>query len=635
MSVHLVTGYAGTEHITSADDGSFNASFFGAGQFVMEIGNQCKASIIDNNTVRVLDGDILMKGRHIRINQNTYEDCLIETGTAGMSRNDLICMRYSKDATTGIEVAELVVVQGDSFEGTPSDPEYTDGDILAGDNLNYMPLYRVKIVGVVLTEIECLFDTIPTYETLARKYEAEFKRACETHLDSLGILDTMEEIDANTQDNQLAGALALKELNALLTAYIAVIKGLEDSKQDAITGAITTALTNNFTANRALFVDGNGKIQASAITSTELAYLSGLTSNVQTQLNGKANSSHTHSYLPLSGGTVTGTTVFSKTTDLSGTANNSPALIVGGTATTAHMEMDANEIQAKTNGTSNAALYINKDGGDVFIGSNSYSCVEIEGHASCLGDLYIDGVVDVDGSGIYFTMTTYIDSAKAIYISPNGNGVAALGDTGGYACTTGYFRPTADNDSQLGATSQRWKQVCAATSSIVTSDRNMKENIEPLTDIHKQFFLKLIPVSFTFKDGESGRTHIGFISQDVEDAMTELGMSDLDFAGFCKDVKTKVVKVTQPILNRDGVQLLDKEGNPRYEEVCEEVPDLDDNGNEQYIYSLRYEEFIALIAYVVQETVNDLTATKNELSEVQTTLKSVMSAVAELQLKVA
>jgi hypothetical protein len=41
-------------------------------------------------------------------------------------------------------------------------------------------------------------------------------------------------------------------------------------------------------------------------TVTELNYVDGVTSNIQTQLNGKANSSHTHSYLPLSGGTLTG-----------------------------------------------------------------------------------------------------------------------------------------------------------------------------------------------------------------------------------------------------------------------------------------------------------------------------------------
>lgn len=77
----------------------------------------------------------------------------------------------------------------------------------------------------------------------------------------------------------------------------------------------------------------------------------------------------TSTYLPLSGGTVTGTLVLSKTTDLSGTANNSPALIVGGTATQAHLELDGNEIQSKTNGTSVGSLNLNYDGGEVYVGN--------------------------------------------------------------------------------------------------------------------------------------------------------------------------------------------------------------------------------------------------------------------------
>ena len=212
MAVHLITGFKGEEHIQSADQGSFNASFFGGGEFVMEAGNQCEASIINNNTVRVLDGDILMKGRHIRIPYNTYIDMNIQTGTAGVNRNDMIVMEYSKDSATGIETADLKVIRGAAVEGTATDPAFVQGDILGGANLNQMPLYRVKIEGVVLASVEQLFTAIPTYRTLAEQYATEFQQACESHLDSLNILDSMEEIEANTQENQLAGALGVKEL---------------------------------------------------------------------------------------------------------------------------------------------------------------------------------------------------------------------------------------------------------------------------------------------------------------------------------------------------------------------------------------------------------------------------------------
>ncbi len=57
--------------------------------------------------------------------------------------------------------------------------------------------------------------------------------------------------------------------------------------QAAITGGASSIATNNLTANRALLSDGSGKVTVSAATNTELGYLSGVTSAIQTQLSGK------------------------------------------------------------------------------------------------------------------------------------------------------------------------------------------------------------------------------------------------------------------------------------------------------------------------------------------------------------
>jgi hypothetical protein len=57
--------------------------------------------------------------------------------------------------------------------------------------------------------------------------------------------------------------------------------------QAAITGGASSIVTANLTADRALISDGSGKVAVSAVTATEVGYLSGVTSSIQTQLNGK------------------------------------------------------------------------------------------------------------------------------------------------------------------------------------------------------------------------------------------------------------------------------------------------------------------------------------------------------------
>lgn len=82
------------------------------------------------------------------------------------------------------------------------------------------------------------------------------------------------------------GLVSNTEFN-YLDGVSAPIQTQLDGKQATITGAATTILTSNLTANRAVVSDVNGKIAASPTTSTELGYVSGVTSALQTQLNSK------------------------------------------------------------------------------------------------------------------------------------------------------------------------------------------------------------------------------------------------------------------------------------------------------------------------------------------------------------
>lgn len=148
-NLHLVTGHAGSAHVTAADQGSFNAGLLGEGSYVLNRGNKFRATVISNNTIRIADGDICMQGRHVRLDSGTYVDLAIANGTQGSYRNDLIVVRYTKDSLSGVEQCNLVVIKGTPTTGSPADPAYNQGNILTGNVLVAdMPLYRIPLNGL-------------------------------------------------------------------------------------------------------------------------------------------------------------------------------------------------------------------------------------------------------------------------------------------------------------------------------------------------------------------------------------------------------------------------------------------------------------------------------------------------------
>lgn len=181
MSLHLVTGYAGKEHITSADQGSFNAAVMGVGEFVLEGGEQFRCQVLSNNKVRIYDGEALMQGRHIKVERNTYEETTHDNGTQGYQRIDLVVLTYTKDATTGIENVTLDVIKGTPSASNPVVPGYVKGDILnLGDLKNQMPLYKIPFDGLSIGEPVAMFKTIKTLETMKAEVTEELEEKFNT-----------------------------------------------------------------------------------------------------------------------------------------------------------------------------------------------------------------------------------------------------------------------------------------------------------------------------------------------------------------------------------------------------------------------------------------------------------------------
>ena len=96
---------------------------------------------------------------------------------------------------------------------------------------------------------------------------------------------TETRLNANldiVQDNVAAEATAIQ---ARLTTNVAITTAVEARRVANIAGAVSTITTGDLTASRALASDSSGKVAVSAVTSTELGHLDGVSSAIQTQIN--------------------------------------------------------------------------------------------------------------------------------------------------------------------------------------------------------------------------------------------------------------------------------------------------------------------------------------------------------------
>lgn len=148
--MELVTGHAGTEHISAADIASLVRGLFGDTDCVLQTDDQLECTIIDANTVQVSTGDCLVQGHQCRV--DIAEQLTIESGAVGYRRNDLVVVRYEL-GEGNIQSATLAVVKGTATtQATATDPDLTEGDIDGGDLVAEFALWRIPIEGVNVGE---------------------------------------------------------------------------------------------------------------------------------------------------------------------------------------------------------------------------------------------------------------------------------------------------------------------------------------------------------------------------------------------------------------------------------------------------------------------------------------------------
>ena len=205
---------------------------------------------------------------------------------------------------------------------------------------------------------------------------------------------------------------------------------------------------------------------------------------------------------------------------------------------------------------------------------------QVVGSGALNGDHTYDFRITVtDSGGSTSTFTTLAGITYIMDILANGKGIA-FGKPAETTDLAEFEYPTRFN-----------KDIYTSNGPIQTSDRNLKENILVVTEQYEELFSKLKPVTFELIDEKHDKIHVGFIAQDVNSAMVEVGLSDQDFAGYCAYTKEN------------------------------------QNGQITTIYSLRYTEFIALNTHMIQKQQAEIDILKNEIDSLKADIARLTAVI--------
>lgn len=263
MSIRIVTGYTGTNHITSTDDRSKNAGLFG-GELtdvnVLDIGNKFAYSL-SGNTFTIASGEGIAQGVHFRIPYGSTESVTIAAGSQGMNRMDLVGVLYKKNTQTGVESIETKVIKGTATSGTPQPPAYTSGNLYYGDAECFFIMYIVRLSGTAIADVTSTLEPISSLEDMSDDIAL-----AKTDITGLTNRTTALETKVGTTSisgsgksniTALLGGVNIQSIAATVTAAIVALKNAIDAAVTRIatlegrSGSTTTtvAKSSSFSAS--------------------------------------------------------------------------------------------------------------------------------------------------------------------------------------------------------------------------------------------------------------------------------------------------------------------------------------------------------------------------------------------------
>lgn len=213
--MEIITGYTGKPHVTSEQDRDVNIGVVGEGSYVLRTGMQLAAEVSSNNEIKIRDGVLMHQGCTASIKKNTYDSLTITNGSQGMKRVDLIVARYEKNQDNGIESLDLKVIQGTPAESNPAAPQYTEGDIQAGDYVADMPMYQVIIEGLNITEVKEMFKVIGSNKDLSNKIANIPQIKAGTIIKTVAGGNNSADVFTNAEINKMFGVSDATNLNTV------------------------------------------------------------------------------------------------------------------------------------------------------------------------------------------------------------------------------------------------------------------------------------------------------------------------------------------------------------------------------------------------------------------------------------
>lgn len=159
--MELVTGRAGSPHITAQQDRQLHQGIWGEEAYILNTGNMLEPQVQSSNKILIKDGALMYQGALFSVKVGTTDEITINNGNQGMKRKDLVVVRYTYDSSQNIESATWLVYQGTPTGSNPVLPSGISGDIQAGDAVVDVPYLSVSLDGINIVSVDVIPEVVP------------------------------------------------------------------------------------------------------------------------------------------------------------------------------------------------------------------------------------------------------------------------------------------------------------------------------------------------------------------------------------------------------------------------------------------------------------------------------------------